>query len=55
MEYHKTQSIIKVQRLLGHKSVLNTLIYVHLEKACYPDGGDDYIAKVAKTQAQNLH
>ena len=48
MEYHKTQSIIKVQRLLGHKSVLNTQIYVNLEQAIF-EVNDDYDVKIAET------
>ena len=48
MENHKTQSIIKVQKLLGHKSVLNTQIYVNLEQAIF-EVNDDYDVKVAET------
>ena len=48
MEYHKTQSIIKVQKLLGHKSVLNTQIYVNLEQAIF-DVNEDCDVKVAET------
>jgi integrase/predicted RNA-binding Zn-ribbon protein involved in translation (DUF1610 family) len=31
MEYHRTKDILHVQRLLGHKSIQNTLIYIDLE------------------------
>jgi hypothetical protein len=30
MEYHRTKDILKVMRLLGHKSIANTLIYTQL-------------------------
>jgi len=30
MTYHKTKDILFVQRLLGHKSLKNTLVYTHL-------------------------
>jgi integrase len=30
MEYHKTKDILHVMRLLGHKSIQNTLVYTHL-------------------------
>ena len=30
MTYHKTKDILYVQRLLGHKSLKNTLVYTHL-------------------------
>jgi integrase len=29
-EYHKTKDILHVMRLLGHKSIQNTLVYTHL-------------------------
>jgi len=48
MEYHKTQNIIHVQRLLGHKSVLNTQIYVNLEQAIF-EINEDYDVKIAET------
>jgi hypothetical protein len=30
MEYHRTKDILYVMRLLGHKSIVNTLIYTQL-------------------------
>jgi hypothetical protein len=30
MEYHKTRDILYVMRLLGHKNIKNTLIYMQL-------------------------
>jgi len=47
MEYHETQSIIKVQKLLGHKSVLNTQIYINLEQTIF-EATDDYEVKIAE-------
>lgn len=52
MLYHKTKDILYVMRFLGHKSIKNTLIYINLETACHPNGGDDYTTKVAKTEAE---
>jgi integrase len=51
MEYHKTQSIIHVQRLLGHKSILNTQLYVNLEQAIF-EINEDYEVKIAETVEQ---
>jgi integrase len=48
MEYHKTQNIIQVQRLLGHKSILNTQLYVNLEQAIF-EIAEDYEVKIAET------
>ena len=47
MEYHKTQSIVHVQRLLGHRSILNTQIYINLEQAIF-EANDDYEVKIAE-------
>jgi len=48
MEYHKTKDLLHVQRLLGHKKIDNTLIYIDYEKAVYGDGkADEFTARVA--------
>jgi len=52
MLYHKTKDILYVMRFLGHKSIKNILIYIDLETACHPNGGDDCTTKVAKTEAE---
>lgn len=43
-EYSKTKSLIHVQQLLGHRSILNTQLYVQLIKT----GSDDYHSATAK-------
>ncbi|MEM3880868.1 MAG: tyrosine-type recombinase/integrase [Candidatus Bathyarchaeia archaeon] len=48
MEYHKTQNIIHVQKLLGHKSILNTQLYVNLEQAIFT-ANEDYEVKAVET------
>ncbi len=52
MEYHKTRDIVHVQRLLGHRSISNTLRYVRL--ISFPE--DEFTSKIAKTvnEAQEL-
>jgi integrase len=52
MEYHRTKDILYVMRLLGHKSIGNTLVYTHLVDF----ESDEYCCKVAKTveEAQAL-
>jgi hypothetical protein len=47
MEYHKTQSIVHVQHLLGHKSILNTQLYINLEQAIF-EVNEDYDVKIAE-------
>jgi integrase len=52
MEYHRTRDIVYVQKLLGHRSISNTLRYVRLIN--FPE--DEFVSKVAKTvkEAQEL-
>jgi hypothetical protein len=45
-EYHKTTDILYVMKLLGHKSIKNTLVYTQLID--FPQG-DEFVCKVAKT------
>ncbi|MCJ7762605.1 site-specific integrase [Candidatus Bathyarchaeota archaeon] len=40
-EYHKTKDILHVQRLLGHKSIQNTLIYIDLEAKIFNFPSDE--------------
>ena len=51
---HKGYDLFDIADFLGHRNIKNTVIYVHLEKTAYPNGGDDYAAKVATTQAEKL-
>jgi integrase len=52
--YHQTKDILYVMKFLGHRSIKNTLVYIDLEKISYPHGGDDYTAKLAKTEVEAL-
>jgi integrase len=45
MLYHKTLSLLQVQKNLGHKSITNTVIYTHLLNF----DSDEYTHQVAKT------
>lgn len=47
MEYHKTKDILHVQRLLGHKNIQNTLIYIDLESKLFNSTGDGFTTRVA--------
>jgi len=46
MEYAKTKDLLHVMKILGHKSIKNTLIYTHLVKGLKED---EFICKVART------
>jgi len=47
MEYHKTKDILHVQRLLGHKNIQNTLIYIDLESKLFNNANDGFTCRVA--------
>lgn len=50
MEYHRTKDILYVMKILGHKSIQNTLIYIDIEKAIFNAPGDEeFTVRVAKT------
>jgi integrase/recombinase XerD len=49
MEYHKTQSIMHVKQILGHKSITSTMIYINLEQAIFLNGTDEWTTATAKT------
>ena len=48
IEYHRTKDILHVKELLGHKSIKNTLKYIHLANAL-SNQHDEWVCKVAKT------
>jgi hypothetical protein len=39
-------------KFLGHREVKNTLIYIDLEIAYYPNTNSNYVSKVAKTEQE---
>lgn len=50
MEYHRTKDILYVKKILGHKNLQNTMVYIDLEKAIYGEPRDDeFTVKVATT------
>lgn len=52
--YHQTKDILYVMKYLGHREVKNTLIYIDLETISFPHGGDDYHAKIARTEQEAI-
>jgi len=49
-EYHKTKSILHVKKMLGHKSVMTTQIYVELYEEIYGDmKPENYVCETAST------
>jgi len=49
MLYHETKDILYVMKFLGHKSIKNTLIYIDLERGCFPKTDDNYNVRIAET------
>ena len=47
MQYHRTKDILHVQRLLGHKSIQNTLIYIDLKSKFFNSENDGFTVRVA--------
>ena len=48
MEYHKTRDLYHVKTILGHKSIINTEIYVNLEQATFLTEECEYHSATAK-------
>jgi integrase len=46
-EYHRTKDILHVQRLLGHRSIQNTLIYIDLESKLFNTASDGFTSRIA--------
>jgi len=47
-EYHRTKDILYVMRVLGHKDIKNTLIYIDIERAIYGSlKGEEFTVRVA--------
>ena len=47
MEYHKRPDMDHVRRLLGHKSILNTQLYVNMDKVFFGESAEEYTVKIA--------
>lgn len=52
MEYHKTKDILHVKKILGHKAIQSTMIYINLEAAVFDETNDEFHVKVAETLDQ---
>jgi integrase len=49
MEYHKTHDVYHVKKLLGHKRLQSTEIYINLEQALFKQENDGFHVKAVKT------
>jgi len=48
MEYHRTLDAKYVQKILGHKSLQSTEIYINIEQALFQNENDEFHVKVAR-------
>ena len=48
MEYHKTKDPWHVKRVLGHKSLKSTEIYINIEQALFEEAPEEFHVKVAE-------
>ncbi|TET20293.1 hypothetical protein E3J74_03320 [Candidatus Bathyarchaeota archaeon] len=53
--YHRTKDILHVQRLLGHKNIQNTLIYIDLESKLFNNTNDGFTVRVAHNVGEALN
>jgi len=49
MEYHRTKDILYVKKILGHKTIQNTLKYIDLEANLFGISDEQFITKIATT------
>jgi len=49
MEYHKTHDPYHVKKLLGHKCISSTDVYINIEQALFTEQNDEFHFAVAKT------
>jgi integrase len=49
MEYHKTHDPDHVKRLLGHRNLQSTEIYINMEQAVFSESDQEFHVKLAKT------
>ena len=47
MEYHKTKDIMHVKKILGHKTIKCTEIYINIESALFLSNTDEWTSKVS--------
>ena len=47
-EYHKTRDILHVKRILGHKDIKSTMVYINLKAALFQAANDEFHVKVAE-------
>ncbi len=52
IEYHKTHDPYHVKKLLGHKRLQSTEIYINLEQAVFTEENDEFHVKAVKTLDQ---
>jgi len=49
MEYHKTHDPDHVRRILGHRNILSTQVYINIEQALFSGNADEYHVKAVST------
>jgi integrase len=52
MEYHAFPDMMHVKKILGHKSIMSTQVYVNLESALFLQTDENFICKVAHDERE---
>jgi len=49
-EYHKCQDILAVKKMLGHRSIISTMVYINIESAIFLQDSDEWTSRAATTK-----
>ncbi len=53
MEYHRTKDPYHIKKVLGHRSLRSTEVYINIEQAVFDEVEDDmFTVKVAETREE---
>ncbi|KPJ88254.1 MAG: hypothetical protein AMS17_06100, partial [Spirochaetes bacterium DG_61] len=52
MEYHRTKDILHVKRVLGHKCIQSTMVYINLDQAYFHQTSEEFTVRIASDVKQ---
>jgi integrase len=54
MEYHEHPDIMHIKKILGHKSITSTMIYINLESALFEASNANFTCKIAHDEQEEI-